>query len=65
MKGCFSLDVIQEAISFLRILLFQCSVHFCYFKGVPFDLDLNPAVNDNVNSEKLQLQHVLKQIFHR
>ena len=50
---------------FLRILLFQCSVHFCYFQGVSFDLDLNPALNDNVNSEKLHLQHVLKQIFHR
>ena len=34
-------------------------------QGVPFDLDLNPALNDNVNSEKLHLQHVLKQIFHR
>ena len=50
---------------FLRIPLFQCSVRFCYFmQGVPFDVDLNPALNDNVNSEKLHLQHVLTQIFH-
>ena len=48
---------------FLRILLFQCSVHFCYFQGVPFDLDLNPTLNDNVNSEKLHLRMFLSKFF--
>ena len=61
----FSLGCYLRSNIFLRILLFQCSVPFCYFQGVPFDLDLNPTLNDNVNSEKLHLQHVLKQIFHR